>query len=373
MNAPADAAAKARAKKLVDEAVKIPPVNGTSKEPAPPFSLDITEIADLYRPPDLVYGLAIQRGRVHAMTSPTNHGKTAIVSTIIPAVAFGMRIGVDEVHTGKVLALVGENPEDFYGRMLATLGELNIPIERLKDRVRIIPHSFRLVARLDEVRAVAQSMGETVLVVVDTNASYYGYDDEIDNVQQRQQAADLRELTRLPGNPAVVATCHPVKNPSRENLMPRGGGGFLNEIDTNLTVWKESDVATLHFQHKIRGPSFEPIKFALKMCPVPGQLDAKGNRPQTVVAVPLTDAQAEIIEHKSIQDENKLLLEIQANPRASIATWAERLGWMTNTGAPLKSRVHRMLGSLERTKLVKKSRGGKYNLTTEGKKALDEL
>ena len=31
--------------------------------------------------------------------------------------------------------------------------------------------------------------------------------------------------------------CHPVKNAAKDNLLPRGGGQFLNELDANLTLW----------------------------------------------------------------------------------------------------------------------------------------
>lgn len=345
-----------------------PPPEGASDEARTRdvrFSLDISEVTRLYAPPDPVYGVAVQRSRLVALTAPTNHAKTAVAITIAIAVASGQPIGVDEVTQGKVLVLCGENPEDFAGRLLATASELQIPLHTLAGRVRIIPHSFPLNSKLAEVQSLARSLGELVLVVVDTNASYYGYDDENDNVNQRQQAADLRELTRLPGKPAVLVTCHTVKNATRDNLMPRGGVAFLNEIDSNLTVWKDGDVATLHHQHKIRGPSFEPIPFNIKLCPIPDHLDAKGRVPQTVVAVHLTESQAEFIERRAIQDENRLLAEMTRNPRDSIAGWAKHLGWVTPSGQPHKSKVHRLLSKLKDDKLIEK-KGRHYVVSKDG-------
>ena len=40
----------------------------------------------------------------------------------------------------------------------------------------------------------------------------------------------------MPGEPCVIVACHPVKNASDDNLIPRGGGAFLNEVDGNLTA-----------------------------------------------------------------------------------------------------------------------------------------
>jgi len=37
-------------------------------------------------------------------------------------------------------------------------------------------------------------------------------------------------LTFLPGKPAVLVNCHPVKNASRDNPLPMGGSAFSNEV-----------------------------------------------------------------------------------------------------------------------------------------------
>lgn len=351
--------------KLVDSATKIAPTRPT------PFSYDATELAALYRPVDPVYGLPIQRGRLHSLTSPTGHGKTAVVCTIIPAVALGLKIGVDAMTQGNVIACVGENPEDFYGRLPATVHELGIEMDRLRGRVRVVPHAFPIRERIDELREIARDMGGVALVTVDTNAAYFGYEDENDNVQQRMQAADLRELTRIEGNPAVVVPCHPVKNAGRDNLMPRGGGAFLAEVDTNLIVWKDGDITELSWQHKIRGPDFEAIRFELKVRDIPMHAGWDGKPAKTVVAVPITDAQAEVMQHRQLNDENRLLRVMRAAPGGSIATWAEQLQWLTPKGDPLKSKVSRLLDRLKGDKLAKKYRG-KWTLTDAGRKAADE-
>ena len=46
-----------------------------------------------------------------------------------------------------------------------------------------------------------------------------------------------RTLTTLPGGPCVLVLCHPIKHVSEpEQLLPRGGGAFLAEVDGNLTA-----------------------------------------------------------------------------------------------------------------------------------------
>jgi hypothetical protein len=53
----------------------------------------------------------------------------------------------------------------------------------------------------------------------------------------------------LPGKPACVVNCHPAagasKDISRDSCVPRGGSAFLNEIDTNLSVWAEGECASM--------------------------------------------------------------------------------------------------------------------------------
>jgi hypothetical protein len=55
---------------------------------------------------------------------------------------------------------------------------------------------------------------------------------------------------------SVVVLCHPIKNVNDPaQLLPRGGGAFLAEMDGNLTVWKRDD-DTVELHHtKIRGPT----------------------------------------------------------------------------------------------------------------------
>ena len=97
----------------------------------------------------------------------------------------------------------------------------------------------------------------------------------------------LRTLTTLPGGPCVLVLCHPVKHVTEPSqLLPRGGGAFLAEIDGNITLWKHDGVLLdLHHTDKLRGPGFEPINFRLETVNTTRLADKKGRIIPTVRAV----------------------------------------------------------------------------------------
>jgi hypothetical protein len=74
----------------------------------------------------------------------------------------------------------------------------------------------------------------------------------------------------------VLANCHPVKNATADNLVPYGGGAFLNEVDGNLTCSKNDAAIELHWQGKFRGPDFAPITFQVKTVTHQDLKDSKG-------------------------------------------------------------------------------------------------
>ena len=77
-------------------------------------------------------------------------------------------------------------------------------------------------------------------------------------------------ITLVPGRPAVLVNCHPVKNASPDNLLPAGGGNFLNQVDGNLTAAKTEGTTALHSQGKFRGVEFAPMYFLIKTGNPPG-------------------------------------------------------------------------------------------------------
>src|SRR5260370_36891215 len=77
---------------------------------------------------------------------------------------------------------------------------------------------------------------------------------------------EMRTLVNVPGGPCVLVSCHPTKNADLENLLPRGGGAFLNELDGNLICRKSGSdsVSEVHWHGKYRGADFNPLPFELR-------------------------------------------------------------------------------------------------------------
>src|SRR6185295_1066621 len=73
--------------------------------------------------------------------------------------------------------------------------------------------------------------GNVDLVIVDTSAAYFEGTEENGNVEAGTHARQMRQiLGSLPGGPCVIVLCHPVKSPTQDNLLPRGGGAFIAEV-----------------------------------------------------------------------------------------------------------------------------------------------
>ena len=74
----------------------------------------------------------------------------------------------------------------------------------------------------------------------------------------------LRSLIDIiPGRPCIIVNGHPIKNANADNLLPAGGGSFLNEMDGNLTALKTESTVEMHWQGKYRGPDFPPMFFLI--------------------------------------------------------------------------------------------------------------
>jgi hypothetical protein len=135
-----------------------------------------------------------------------------------------------------------------------------------------------------------EALGGVSLVIIDTTAAYFEGDDENNNKQAGDYARMQRSLVNLKGGPSILAPCHPVKNAAEDNMLPRGGGAYLNEVDGNLTVHNDSNITQLHWQGKFRGPDFAPISFQLRTVTHERLKDTKGRLIPTVTASHLSEA-----------------------------------------------------------------------------------
>jgi AAA domain/DnaB-like helicase N terminal domain len=335
-------------------------------------------LADFKPLQTIVDGLPVARGGIYALTGATGHGKTTLSAALQVALRTGRLFAGREVTQGSVLVLAGENPDDYAMHLLATAQQQGLTAADLSGAdggLFVVPGTFDVLGQLDHIeRIVGRTIGDLIAVFVDTSAAFYGGDDENSNVAMKRHASILRELTMLPGRPTVFVLCHPTKTAMRDTLLPRGGGAFLAEIDGNLTVWKDAaGIVTLHYAGKIRGAGFDPIRFELVPVELEAHTDCRGRPIYSTAAKHLADDRAEAIEHKALDDENRVLVAMQRKPGGSIADIAMTAGMTTGGGVPQKSRVHRLLSTLEGSGLARKTRTGTWQLTGKGRSALDEV
>jgi hypothetical protein len=372
----------ANADRLVDFCLSVPEwVNPTTKEEEPPPEATNTDTAtplilssagflEGFIPPDYLIDGILQRRFCYSMTAPTGTGKTTIALTLTAHVALGRPIGEAVVEKGRVLYLAGENPDDIRMRWLASADKLGFDTNNID--VHFLPGVFKISEIGPRIYAEVTQIGPVALVVVDTSAAYYEGDDENANVQMGIHARRMRALVGLPGEPCVLVACHPVKNATPDNMVPKGGGSFLNEVDGNLTCSKLDSVVTLHWQGKYPGPDFPPIPFELHTVTTDRLRDSKGRLIPSVVATPLSEKERSEADVNSRKDEDAILMEIDHGEHRSLNELAANLEWLTRDGKPNKSRAQKVVDRLKKNRLVKVERGG-HVLTTAGKDAVKRL
>jgi hypothetical protein len=320
-------------------------------------------------PPDYLIDGLLQKRYIYSMTAPTGRGKTSIVLTMALFVAFGWLLAGRETEKGKVLYFAGENPDDVRMRWIKLCEEYDID-PNVVDVCFLAgkpPLSDTMVR--NQIVTEAIKLGPFDLIIVDTSAAYFEGDNENDNVQAGAHARMLRSLGQLPGGPTVLVTCHPTKNADSDNLLPRGGGAFLNEVDGNLIVSGEtgSMAVEVHWHGKFRGVDFAPMPFELIKATSENLVDKKGRKIWTVFARPITAEQQEVIDTEVQDRHNRLLRLMLEKPGLSLAKLAETLRWFYSDGKPGKSLVYNVLKRLARRKLVEQdSSSDHWILTNKG-------
>ena len=185
----------------------------------------------------------------------------------------------DETVTRVVAMTCAEPPGEathWTGRAMAKQAGISLSsVQRIWAEHDLQPHRLRTFKRSNDPAFAGCSS-----VTIDTGPAFQaacGITEENDNMQALRFALTLRSFTQLPGNPVVLVPTHPVKNAGKDNLLPRGGSAFLNEMDGNLTPWAEGDRTTteLSWAGKLRGPSFGSIAFALDTGKCDALVDAK--------------------------------------------------------------------------------------------------
>jgi hypothetical protein len=341
------------------------------KQNKPIRILSSAEFVAGFVPPDYVVEGLLQRRFLYSLTGKTGAGKTAILLLISALVGEGRKLGDREVETGRVLYLAGENADDVRMRWIAMAQQLGFDIDDID--VHFIPGVFRFSQMIERVRTEIARIGDVTLIIIDTSAAFFEGDNENDNAQMGSHARRQRAFTGMPGQPCVVTACHPTKNATDDNLIPRGGGAFLNEVDGNFTARANEGSVEVSTQGKFRGPDFAPFFFQLRTVTHERLKDSKGRLIPTVVASPLSEQGREDIAKAMRSKEDELLIALldPANRKANKADLARRLGWKMSNGDPYRVLVSRVLETLRKEKLIAVKRGV-ITLTEEGKKAAEQ-
>jgi AAA domain len=342
-------------------------------EPLPPVVKTSAEFIGGFVPPEYLIDGIVQRRYFYSMTAQTGVGKTSIAMRWMAHVVTGQPIGDKEVQQGAVLYFAGENPDDVRARWLVLTRDMGID-PATKD-VHWIVGAKDLFQAANQINAEVAAKGLSLAyVVVDTAAAYNTGDDENSNTQAGNFARHLRSLTNLPGGPCVVVLCHPTKRAADDDLLPRGGGAFLAEVDGNMAVQKKDSLLAVSPQGKYRGDTSWVLRYELEVIrDHPVLKDVRGRPIASVVARPVGEGTAAVLEKRADLDMETVLAAVDRTRSATPTDLARSLGWTFGPKAePNVNRVKRNLSRLLKDKLVKETIG-KWRTTPAGEKELNAI
>jgi AAA domain len=361
---------------LDDDEQPRPQTNGHKPPPVAklPAILSKAEFIMGFVAPDYLVDGLLQRRFIYSLTGQTGHAKTAVALLIAQLVSSSDRnamLGTHRVDKGRVIYLVGENPDDVRMRVIGSDAKRDDP--PAEDNIWFIPGIFDIPKMMGAIETDLRQHGEAALIIVDTSAAYFLGNEELSNTQMGGYARILRELTKLPGGPCVLVLCHPVKHVTEPSqLLPRGGGAYLNEMDGNFTLWRLTDeLIELHWCGKLRGPGFQAMSFKLETVTTEKLRDRKGRLISTVRAVAISQGEEDQRVTEAEDEEDRVLAAMLAKPPdfgGSFAVWAQDIGWVTGDGEAYKKKVERIVKKLsaKKPKLTFENRS-KWGLTEDGK------
>jgi hypothetical protein len=357
MNAPLDAFEKLQA---IQKQLETPQI---SVLPSADF------VAGFVPPEYTVVGLLQQRF-FYSLTGQTGAGKTALTLLLSASYALGRPFAGRLVKTGRVLYLAAENADDVRMRWIALAQVMDFDVNTIP--VYFVEGRFSLSKSLHMLRAEAERHGgEFGMVVIDTSPTFFEGSDENGNKEAGDHARMLRGLIDIiPGGPCIIANCHPTKNAQADQLIPRGGGAFLAEVDGNFTAARDDSTVDLHWQGKFRGPDFAPMSFLVRTVTHQDLKDTDGRLIPTVIAEHITDQAKDDIANAGRKDEDAVLALLGRTRVGSLTDIAKAMGWKVHSGEPNKSKAQRHVNALTKAKLMKRTRAGYYKLTPEGEKAI---
>jgi len=367
------------AKRLVDVCVAAPlwtpeTTEATkSNEPgeAPPLIKSSAQFIAGHVPPEYVLVGVLVRRFVYSLTGQTGAGKTCVTLRLAASIALGTMFAGRLTKKCRVLYAAAENPEDVRMRWIALAEHMGFDPKAIE--VYFTEGTFTISKMAAKLRAEAEVLGgEFGLVIIDTGPAFFEGDDENSRTQMGAHARMMRGLINvMPGGPAVVVNCHPVKNASADSLLPAGGGTFLNEVDGNLTCAKNDSLTELHWQGKFRGPEFASMHFLIKTVTHQDLKDSDGRLLPTVICECLTDEARDDIAKAGRKAEDEILALIDADPATTLSKLAQAMNWKLHDGKPHKMKAKRCVDALKKAKLIEETRSGRYVATPKGKKTLE--
>jgi hypothetical protein len=283
-----------------------------------------------YNPIKYTVDGVIPAASIYGVTAKRGTGKTTFLTSVAFAVATGRSdiLGLD-VEKGRVAYFIMENPEDFRMKLRVTAAMYGIDGGSIADSLLVYDRRGPVSEAVAWAERIAAVNGPFQLVCYDTFQAGFSGADFNDNNDALKHATDLRAFTTLPGKPSVLVACHPVKNATRDNLEPYGGGATMNELDGNLTLWGDDGLVELH-HNKVRGPNFKPLRFQIEYQGSPETLDHKGRQPQ----LPVLYRAAEGVrkpEKQTSPHQSAILAAIRENPGASVRRIGEIVGLSKST------------------------------------------
>lgn len=267
-----------------------------------------------YYPAGYLIDYMLQCGFLYSLTAETGAGKTALMILISSLVATGQPFKDAEVKRGNVIYCVGENADEFRQRIICLRENSYSPADY--DSIHVLtPEAHKGLLTPEgaaQVAAYAEALGGVDLVVVDTAAAFFDGEDENSNTELGEYARRLRRrLCTLPGKPCVVVCSHPTKHArTHEELVPRGGGAFVAEVDGNLTLMKrEVGRSEMFWSKKFRGRIENPVQIALTPVEAAGTRDAKGRPLRSVLASVIDEPDpGEVLAARSLRDRILILM-----------------------------------------------------------------
>jgi hypothetical protein len=343
---------------------KYPNGNGSIQQKARAVKRGDDFLAE-YEP--LVYTIdgILPAGSIYGLTGKRGTGKTAFLQSTALSVITGRReiMGFD-VELGRVAYVILENPDDFRAKLSVNVYVHGIENSSLRNNLAILDAKLPHAEMLQQLADDAEENGLFGLVCYDTFQAGFSGAQFNDNKEVLSHVQALRELTTLPGKPSVLVACHPIKNATRDNLEPYGGGATMNELDGNLTLWNEDGRIELGW-NKVRGPDPEAQFFLIEKLGAPHILDNKGRTPLLPVMRPTSIEDAEQRKENENELDRRLLKAMIANPDGTQADWAKEIDRS-------KGRVNARLQKLKQNKLVEESLG-KWRVTAKGMKEADVI